>query len=122
MKRKQALLLAAIVGVVSLSLFLPVPDRQPAGDTLDSSYPSHPSLSDCREVEDRFDRQFCISDVAELKGNATLCSRIGEKYGNIRRFCEARINLNESKCRTLNDPELVQSCLESIEMTERWER
>ncbi|MCJ7479245.1 MAG: hypothetical protein MUP63_03665 [Candidatus Nanohaloarchaeota archaeon QJJ-7] len=120
MKREQAVFVVTVVGVIAAILFLAPQQEQSSPQNSDSSYPNHPSLSECEEVQDQFERQFCFSDVAEMEGDAELCGRIGGNYSNIQRFCEARINLNESKCRTLNDQYLVESCLESIEMKQEW--
>lgn len=84
------------------------------------SYPVHPSLENCRNVEDPLQRRFCLADAAEMKENVSICEKIGDEYKYIRKFCIARITLNETMCGELNDKKLEQSCLESINLKEKW--
>lgn len=83
------------------------------------SPPIHPEMEDCMQVEDKFEKRFCIADVAEIKENVTICQKIGD-FKRIKKFCKARITLNKTMCRELQDKKLERSCLESIRLKEKW--
>ncbi len=93
----------------SLSLFTVKPMEK---------YPTYPNIENCRNINSEVARQFCYSDVAEIKDNITICDMI--KTPDIYFFCKARINIEEDICISINEEELKISCLDSIKRKKYW--
>ena len=80
-------------------------------------YPEHPTLSDCEKLSG-IDRDFCLSDVAEIANDTKQCERVTDP--NIYKFCIARITINSTMCEELPAIEWKTNCLESISMKKEW--
>ncbi|NIO20633.1 MAG: hypothetical protein GTN76_07815 [Candidatus Aenigmarchaeota archaeon] len=115
--------LIAIV-VVLVVLFIPFEVTLPTGEiehetqqpqSLSSTYPEYPKLGDCEKTENR---DFCLSDVAEINSDLELCEMIDDR--DIRIFCIARVSLEEGMCEDILEEGLKGACLESIAMKKQW--
>lgn len=115
------LIAAVVVLVVLLMPFeLKTPTEKTKYETqqpenLSSTYPEYPKLEDCEKTEKR---DFCLSDVAEINSNLSLCEIIFDP--DIKIFCIARVLLNETMCGEIKEKGLRGACLESIEMKKEW--
>lgn len=124
MKKLHVLLLAIFFALAIFVITFPVtlPDNKAATGhqepvvNLSDSYPEHPkTLEDC---ENTSKRNFCISDLAEITNNASLCHEISDV--DIEVFCRASTSLNESLCNTMKDSGLTEACIESIKIKRGW--
>lgn len=113
------LIVAIALALSALFLLSQNPNLEGKQTQRNGSYPVHPTLKDCEMVEDPFQKRFCIADVAEIQENVEICQKIGD-YENIKKFCVARVTLNKTMCKQLQDEKLEQSCLESINLKEKW--
>ena len=80
----------------------------------------HPeSLEDCYEYRG-VDRQFCIADIAEIRGEREMCDKISNSYPEISLFCVSRIEGDREGCRRIEDGKLREVCLDNIKMKNEW--
>ena len=80
----------------------------------------HPeSLEDCYEYSG-VDRQFCIADIAEIRGEIGICNKISGNYSEIHIFCVSRIEGDREGCRRIEDRKLREVCLDNIKMKNEW--
>ena len=83
----------------------------------EESYPPHPIPEDCERLKTSV-KNFCYADVAEISGNITYCEKIWDP--DIKRFCIARGELDENKCKYIEDNGLRNECIFSINLKKKW--
>ena len=81
------------------------------------SYPLHPIPEDCEKLKTGV-QNFCYADVAEITGNMSYCERIWDP--DIKKFCIARGELDENKCKYIEDEGLREECVFSINLKKKW--
>ena len=121
---KKLYVFLALVLIIVVIIIFPVelpkegstPKDQEPVTNLSESYPEHPkTIKDC---ENTSKKSFCISDLAEITINISLCYEIGDP--DVRVFCVARISLNEDMCEEIIDEGLKEACLDSIYLKGAW--
>lgn len=112
--RKEIRITVLVLALVTLAYTITSQPKSNINETPDT-------IESCSKLDDKLEKSFCIADYAEIKDSIGICDRIHPNYPEIKAFCKARIEVDREKCEKLNDDSLVQSCLESVEMKEKWE-